>query len=206
VGMGLPGGKCRPEAPFPQERMMKKRFAICVAVLISLANATAWAGDADVIAAPAELKNQLDGYLFDAARRGDSAMLAEFIAAGYDLDRADGKGYTALILAAYNGRKEAVTQLLAAGANACAEDKRGNTALLGAIFKGGIVISRQLMAAQCAPNHRNHAGQTPAMYAALFQRAEILEDLRKRGADMQARDAAGNSVQSLSGGRFAPQR
>ena len=35
-------------------------------------------------------------------------MLAEFINSGYDLDRADGKGDTALILAAYNGRKDAV--------------------------------------------------------------------------------------------------
>ena len=62
------------------------------------------------------------------------------------------------------------------------------------------------LAAGCAPNQRNHAGQTPAMYAALFQRAEILEDLRRRGADMDARDAAGNSVQSLARGEFAPQR
>lgn len=100
-------------------------------------------------------------------------MLAEFINSGHYLGRADGKGHTALILAACNGRKDAVSPLLAAG---------------------------------CAPNQRNHAGQTPAMYAALFQRAEILEDLRRRGADMQARDAAGNSVQSLARGEFAPQR
>lgn len=30
-------------------------------------------------------------------------MLEEFILAGYDLDTADAKGYTALILAAYHG-------------------------------------------------------------------------------------------------------
>ena len=183
---------------------MKRFSALCLAALISLAGANAWAGEASYAVAPSDIKNQLDGYLFDAARRGDTAMLAEFINSGYDLDRSDAKGYTALILAAYNGRKDAVIQLLAAGADACAEDQRGNTALLGAIFKGEVMIARQLMRADCAPNHRNHAGQTPAMYAALFQRAEILQDLRSRGADMDARDAAGNSVDALARGQFAP--
>lgn len=185
---------------------MRRFPALCLALLLGLSGAVAWVADADDAVAPADIKTQLDGYLFDAARRGDTAMLAEFISSGYDLNRADGKGYTALILAAYNGHKDAVTQLLGAGADPCAADKRGNTALLGAIFKGEVMIARQLMAADCAPNQRNHAGQTPAMYAALFQRAEILEDLRQRGADMHARDAAGNSVQSLARGEFAPQR
>lgn len=186
---------------------MKHRLSLLLAGLLGLAALPALAGQAASSATdPAGVRAQLDDYLFDAARRGDTAMLAEFIGSGYDLDRADAKGYTALILAAYNGRKAAVTQLIAAGADVCAEDKRGNTALLGAIFKGEVGIARQLMAADCAPNHRNNAGQTPAMYAALFQRAEILDDLRQRGADMGARDAAGNSVQTLARGEFAPQR
>ena len=186
---------------------MRILCALGLALLLGLSATPARAGageDAgDYAVAPADIKSQLDGYLFDAARRGDTAMLAEFIASGYDLDRADGKGYTALILAAYHGRKEAVTQLLAAGADPCAEDRRGNTALLGAIFKGEVAIARQLMRADCAPNHRNHAGQTPAMYAALFQRAEILQALRERGADLEATDAAGNTVEALARGRFA---
>ena len=185
---------------------MKRCLALVLSALLGLASLPVLAADT-VPSDPVALRQQLDTYLFDAARAGDTAMLAEFIANGYDLNRQDAKGYTALILAAYNGRKAAVTQLLQAGADPCVEDKRGNTALLGAIFKGEIVISRQLMAAQCTTNHRNHAGQTPAMYAALFKRAEILEDLRKHGADMDARDAAGNTVETLAKGQFAqPQR
>ena len=137
---------------------MRRFSALCLALLLGLAGTGAQAAAAGYAVAPADIKSQLDAYLFDAARRGDTAMLAEFIRSGYDLDRADGKGYTALILAAYNGRKDAVSQLLAAGANPCAEDRRGNTALLGAIFKGEVVIARKLMAADCAPNQRNHAG------------------------------------------------
>ena len=184
---------------------MKRCLALVLSALLGVASLPVLAADT-VPHDPVALHQQLDTYLFDAARAGDTAILAEFIANGYDLDRQDAKGYTALILAAYNGHKAAVSQLLAAGANPCVEDKRGNTALLGAIFKGEVAIARLLMAADCATNHRNHAGQTPAMYAALFQRAEILEELRRRGADMDARDAAGNTLQGLARGQFAGQR
>ncbi len=69
-------------------------------------------------------------------------------------------------------------QLLAAGADACAQDRRGNTALIRAIFKGELRIARRLLAADCNPDQRNAAGQTSAVYAALFQRRELLEALR----------------------------
>lgn len=156
------------------------------------------ANGSDYAATPSnELKDQIDAYLFDAARKGDLEILKVFADSHYDFNRQDAKGYTALILAAYNGRQEAVTFLLANGADPCQEDKRGNTALLGAIFKGEVRIARELMKAECTTNHRNKAGQTPAMYAALFQRQEIMEALKENGADLTVLDNAGNSVESL---------
>lgn len=83
------------------------------------------------------------------------------------------------------------------------EDRRGNAAVLGAIFKGEVGIARQLMAAACTTHQRNHAGQTPAMFAALFQRTGILQALKSLGADMQAREAAGKPVQALGRGEFS---
>lgn len=151
-----------------------------------------------------QLRTQLQGYFFDAARSGHQAMLDEFIGAGYDLDVRDEKGYTALILASYHGHAAAVEQLLAAGADPCVQDNRGNTALMGAIFKGELAIARRLLRADCAPDQRNDAGQTAAMYAALFRRKEVLEALRESGADMRAEDAAGNSPERLANGEFAP--
>lgn len=153
-------------------------------------------------AAPASIEQQLKDYLFNAARQGDNEILSEFINAGYDLNVQDDKGYTALILAAYNGHADSVEQLLAAGANPCAEDKRGNTALMGAIFKGELRIAKRLLDAQCSPDQRNNAGQTPAMYAALFQRTEILHELQAKGADLNAEDAMGNKVENLLQGEF----
>ncbi len=64
-----------------------------------------------------EVEARLRDYFFDAARRGDQAMLKEFVEAGFDLDVQDAKGYTALILAAYHGHGGAVEQLLEAGAD-----------------------------------------------------------------------------------------
>lgn len=149
-----------------------------------------------------EAAAQLQRYYFDAARRGDQAMLDEFIAADYDLESADGQGYTALILAAYHGHGALVERLLAAGADPCVQDHRGNTALMGAIFKGELRIARRLLAAECNPDQRNGAEQTAAMYAALFQRRELLEELRARGADLSAQDALGNSAATLDRGEI----
>jgi uncharacterized protein len=150
-----------------------------------------------------DVKERIRRYFFDAARSGNLHMLREFVAATYDLDTADEKGYTALILAAYHGQEAAVDLLLGAGANACAEDHHGNTALMGAIFKGEFTIARKLLNAKCAPDHRNAAGQTAAMYAALFGRLEILDVLKAQGADLTATDSAGNSAEKLALGEFA---
>ncbi len=147
-----------------------------------------------------QVQAQLRDYFFSAARFGDNEMLDEFSQAGFDLNSADDKGYTALILAAYNGHADTVEQLLAAGADACVKDKRGNTALMGAIFKGELRIAKRLLATDCNPDQRNAAGQTPAMYAALFQREALLDALRERGADLDATDLLGNSVESLARG------
>ena len=44
------------------------------------------------------------------------------------------------------------------------------------------------------------------MMAALFGRAELLQRLKERGADLQAVDAAGNSAQSLLEGEVRLKR
>jgi uncharacterized protein len=150
----------------------------------------------------AEVRDRLELYFFEAARRGDEPMLREFIAAGYDLNTRTDKGYTALILAAYHGHAATVEQLIAAGADPCAQDQRGNTALMGALFKGELSVARRLLNAPCQPDQRNKAGQTAAMYAALFGRTEILKELEAKGADLNTEDGAGNSARSLAHGEI----
>ena len=168
---------------------------IYIALALLLISGLSLAGEPDV-------QTQLKTHYFDAARRGDVEMLDTFIASHYPLDVQDDKGYTALILAAYNGQGKTVEQLLNAGANACVQDKRGNTALMGAIFKGELKIARRLLATDCNPDQRNGAGQTAAMYAGLFKRVELLNDLTRKGADLNAEDAVGNSAARLVKGEI----
>lgn len=183
---------------------------------LMLAAAVSFAGvlEAQTLHAPAAIKNaaesaptniqqQIRNYFFDAARTGDLPMLKEIIAAKFDLNTRDEKGFTALILAAYHGKDEAVKLLMTAGADPCAADNHGNTALMGAIFKGELGIARELLHAKCNPNQRNAAGQTAAMYAALFGRIEIMQGLKDQGADLQAEDSAGNTAEKLARGEFS---
>ncbi|ATO34322.1 hypothetical protein DZA65_03402 [Dickeya dianthicola] len=152
-----------------------------------------------------QVQSQLNQYLWDAARTSNDAVIREFISAGYNLNTRDEKGYTAVILAAYHGHYDTVSLLLDHGADPCLQDNRGNTALMGAVFKGELKIARLLLAAKCNPDAHNNAGQTAAMYASLFQRAEILKALQEQGADMNATDAMGNSVQALGKGEVKGQ-
>ena len=53
---------------------------------------------------------------FAAARRGDVTALQALLAEGVDVNTQDGKGFTALILAAYDDHLDATRLLLEAGA------------------------------------------------------------------------------------------
>ena len=58
------------------------------------------------------------------------------------------------------------------------------------------------MAADCNPDQRNGAGQTAAMYAGLFKRVELLDELKAKGADLNAQDPIGNSASRLASGEI----
>lgn len=141
----------------------------------------------------------LQPYLFDAARAGDAQLLSELIARGSEIDARDAQGNTALILAAYHGRLEALDTLLQAGTNPNLADARGNTALMGALFKGETAIAKRLLVdPRTDVDVRNHAGQTAAMFAALFGRGELLEALAARGADLAITDTRGSTAEALA--------
>lgn len=172
---------------------MKSILLICLIGAGTVQSASA----ADTPAAPTT--EALQPYLFDAARAGDAQLLSELIARGSEIDARDPQGNTALILASYHGRLEAMDALLQAGANPNLADARGNTALMGALFKGETEITKRLLADERTDvNVRNHAGQTAAMFAALFGRGELLEALAARGADLAMADARGSTAEALA--------
>jgi len=89
---------------------------------------------------------------FDAARQGRDDLLDGLIQSGMKPDERDAKGYTALILAAYNGQAKTVDFLIEKGASPCATDSKGNSSLMGVAFKGETKIAQRLIVARCDVN------------------------------------------------------
>ena len=114
---------------------------------------------------------RLAGMLFEAARTGDSAMLAEATSQGAPANLTNQSGDTLLMLAAYHGHAEAVSVLLAAGSAADTPNDRGQTPLGGVAFKGFVEVARLLVDAGADP-----LGGTPSamVMATAFDNEELL--------------------------------
>jgi hypothetical protein len=147
-------------------------------------------------AAPALPEHYKELY-FDAARAGRIDLLGGMIADGAPVDEADSHGYTALILAAYDGQRQTVEFLMARGADPCASDLRGNSALMGAAFKGETEIA-DLLVRRCDVNATNKVGQTAAMMASLFGREDVLRLLVRHGARLDIKDASGRTAADVA--------
>jgi len=132
--------------------------------------------------------------IFDACRTGDLALLeALYLQDNGIIHVMDGKGYTPLILAVYNGQGAAVDFLLSRGAHPDAQDGAGNTALMDVCFKGYKEIAQKLLMAGADVHIRNVNGATALTFAATFGHLEIAEWLLQRGADTEVPDARGKT-------------
>src|SRR6266478_6577756 len=131
---------------------------------------------------------------FDAAREGRVDLLEGLIKDGMGVDLRDSRGFTPLILAAYNGQLAAVNLLIGHGADPCAVDPKGNSSLMGVAFKGDTKMAIRLLAEHCDINAANQTRQTALMMAAMFGRTDIVKLLIAHGADATLKDLSGNSA------------
>jgi uncharacterized protein len=165
----------------------------------AMGNAAAPAGSTNDADVPTLTRSHAKELFFEAAREGRDDLLVGLLQSGaLQPDERDPQGYTALILAAYNGHPGAVDVLIGKGANACATDAKGNSSLMGVAFKGETAIAARLIAAHCNVNAVNNAGQTALMMAALFGRTDVVKLLLAHGADVTVRDSAGNTATSVA--------
>jgi ankyrin repeat protein len=112
------------------------------------------------------------------ARQGETGALTTTLQQGLDIDLRDTKGNTLLMIAAYQGRGETVAMLLKAGAQVDLRNDKGQTPLGGVAFKGHVEIARMLLDAGADPVG-DQGGSTPADFATMFGRQEILTLLRE---------------------------
>uniref|UniRef100_A0A7S2M0P8 Uncharacterized protein n=1 Tax=Zooxanthella nutricula TaxID=1333877 RepID=A0A7S2M0P8_9DINO len=108
-----------------------------------------------------------------------------------ELDAADSRGVTALMVAAAAGQENNVGLLLRWGANAEARDHRGWTACMHAAFRGQVLCLRRLAGGGVDLDARDFLGTTPAMRAALSGHCACLQELADRGADLSLTDHLG---------------
>ena len=113
------------------------------------------------------------------ARKGDTAGLAALIKDGLAADAQDAKGNTLLMLASYHGRAEVVKLLLKSGATVDLRNDKGQTPLGGVAFKGYVEIATLLLDAGADPV-ADQGGSTPADFATLAGKSEILALLQAR--------------------------
>jgi ankyrin repeat protein len=109
--------------------------------------------------------------LFDLARDGEAAALAQYLDEGTPATATNEAGDSLVMLASYYGHTEVVELLLARGADPNHENFKGQTPLAGAVFKGKPEIVRALLAAGADPN----AGFPSAVDAArMFGKTDLL--------------------------------
>ena len=102
--------------------------------------------------------------VFDLARFGYTAELAEYLDAGVPANLTNDKGDTLLVLAAYHGHPGTVAALLERGADHTRANDRGQTPLAAAVFKQSGETVRLLLAAGADPD----GGQPSARATAAF--------------------------------------
>lgn len=141
---------------------------------------------------------QITALFVDAARRGDTDLLTQFLDAGMPANCADERGYTPLIVATYNEQLETTKLLLERGANPNDQDQKGATALSGVAFKGFLEIAQLLIENGAEIDRANHAGRTPLMFAIMFGREAMARFLLKNGADPDLKDAEGETARNLA--------
>lgn len=125
------------------------------------------------------------------ARNGDVDGL--FARVGADVDVVDHKGDSLLMLAAYHGQVKAVVELLRRGAKN-GRSARGLSPFDGAAFKGDVAVVDAFLAAGVDVDEAGPDGRTPLMWAAAFNRTDVVVRLLAAGARRDVVDHAGRAA------------
>jgi uncharacterized protein len=138
-----------------------------------------------VVAAPAA---NADDELARMIQAGDRRAALEGIAAGADVNAAQGDGTTPLHWAVYRIDPELVDALLARGAKPDVVNLYGSSPLVEAVKTGNAGLVNRLLEAGADVESPNADGQTSLMLAARAGAAEVAEVLVAHGADVNARE------------------
>ncbi len=130
--------------------------------------------------------------LFEAAGRGDVAVVEKLLGEGVEVDQRARNAETPLIAAALAGETATAEILISHGADIMARNKGGLTPLHAAAYSGSVEVARLLLDHGAGLEDRaNVSGATPLLVAAEENRVVVVELLIARGADMSIPDRDG---------------
>lgn len=138
--------------------------------------------------------------LFEAVLERDLEQIKFLLASGFDAERKDGQGRTALMEATIEGSEEIVRILMQAGANPNAHDRQGYTALHFAAQNYQPGIARVLIDGGAAVDAVDGFGNTP-LWRSVFAskgRGEVIRLLLEAGADRNFKNNSGVSPLDLA--------
>ena len=140
------------------------------------------------------LKNELQKHnlpctpegFFEAVETGNRTAAALFLEAKYNTEIRDNRGWTPLMMAAFNGRDEILALLMQHDADVDALDLGGNSALHWAAFGGHTACARQLIRKHAKVDARYNFGWTPLIQATARNHPELAALLIESGANLDA--------------------
>ncbi len=155
-----------------------------------------------------------DSDIFDYARTGDLRGFANLLSqhAELDVDAKNNRGYSALMLAVYNGEKDFCEALIRYGADINSTDAMGNTILMGAAYKGDVSLVSLLLQFGADITLENKSKMNIRDWAVMFGRTEVLSFLDDYYPAQQASSRLKNCVRFIKLGfillqsKFLPQQ
>jgi len=132
--------------------------------------------------------------IFDVCRSGSLEDITKIYKFNPEsINKKNDQGYSALILACYNGNEPVVTFLIDKVDDINGSSDYG-TPLMAAVVKGNLSITKLLLDKKAKTNVTDANGTTALHYATLFKQTEIAKLLVAAGANYNLKDGNGKSA------------
>lgn len=129
--------------------------------------------------------------VFTAASIGDNEVLEHQLKSGFDPNRVNASGWSALMYASYLGHETVCSTLLNYGASVDSTNPRGQTSLMLAATCGNLAVVRSLLKKGADVDKQDQVGETALAHAVACSQTSVAEALLEAGADPNIRDITG---------------